>query len=111
MSYTIFGHTNQTIDIATKTTQGAYGEGKTSVVKAGVACRFVEDGIARYDVQSKAPVVFGKAVIWMQGDIDIRKGMLVITKDAGKVFTVIDVSKRRDVTFANKVDHTRCVLE
>lgn len=111
MSFVIGGLDKQYIDIATKRGQGPHGTGEIQVVIENKPCRFVEGGISKFDVHTKAPIIFGKAVIWMVGDVDVKKGMLVIVKETSQVYTIVDVIKPRDVIVSARVDHTRCVLE
>ena len=56
------------------------------------------------------PMILGKAQIWMEGDVGVANGDVVLTDDAIK-YTIMLVTKARDVVYPEDVDHTHCVLE
>lgn len=124
MSFTLDGLTNQIVTIMRLNKQDAYGaavdaygnptggqqSAKDTVICKDVPCRFVDTGKTNQAVMQHGPMVLGKAQIWLDGDVGTANGDVVLTQEGVK-YTVMLVTKARDVLYAEDVDHTHCVLE
>ena len=122
MSFTLEGQLNQTVTLMRLNKHDAYGGsvdayGKTqgsatteTVIARNIECRFVDTGKTNQAFMQHGPMILGKAQIWLDGDVGVANGDVVITKEGVK-YTVMLATKARDVIYSEEVDHTHCILE
>lgn len=102
----------QKVSVYTAAKQDVYGQGAARTpVMENVIARFVERGVNYFQIVQKGPVVQGKAQAWFNGDVNVKMGDILVLESSKKEYVVVDVAKQRDVIRANKVDHTKLVLE
>lgn len=110
MSYTLTGLLKQTCSVYTVAQAGPYGDGPKRVpVFEDMPCRFVESEALKQDAKTGSALSFGKAQCWFDGDVPVMQGHKLVHED--REFTVISVTKPRDLIDATFVDHTKVVLE
>lgn len=111
-SFTIAGCTLQRISVYSAGNRDVYGNGQArTLVLDNILARFVEKGKSHFQIMQKGPVTLGSAQAWIDGDAPIMKGHIVVAEDTKQEYTVIEVTKGRDVIMANHVDHTHILLE
>lgn len=102
----------QRCSIYRTTVADEYGNGPRRVaVVEHALCRLNERGESRFEKNAGGAVITGSARCWLDGDVPVRKGDVVVDDDTHNEFTVARVYKPRDLILSTVVDYTELLLE